>query len=61
MACLFLAVIRQKEATEHWKAEHDKEYYARLTTEGRVSREISNILNYCGSGRGQEDLDAGEY
>lgn len=55
------ALIREKETSEHWKSEHDKEYYARLTTEGRVSREISNILNYSGSGRGQEDLYADEY
>ena len=54
-------LIREKETSEHWKSEHDKEYYARLTTEGRVSREISNILNYSGSGRGQEDLYADEY
>lgn len=55
------ALIREKETSERWKSEHDKEYYARLTTEGRVSREISNILNYSGSGRGQEDLYADEY
>ena len=55
------ALIREKETSEHWKSEHDKEYYIRLTTEGRVSREISNILNYSGSGRGQEDLYADEY
>ena len=55
------ALIREKETSGHWKSEHDKEYYARLTTEGRVSREISNILNYSGSGRGQEDLYADEY
>ena len=58
---LEMAVIRQKEATEHWKDKHKKEHYARLTTEGRVSRELSNIFNYCGSGRGQEDLNADEY
>lgn len=55
------ALIREKETSGHWKSEHDKEYYIRLTTEGRVSREISNILNYSGSGRGQEDLHADEY
>ncbi len=55
------ALIREKETSEHWKDEHKKEYYARLTTEGRVSRELSNIFNYCGSGRGQEDLNADEY
>ena len=55
------ALIREKETSEHWKAEHDKEYYVRLTTEGRVAREINNILNYSGSGRGQEDLYADEY
>lgn len=55
------ALIREKETSEHWKSEHGKEYYARLTTEDRVSREISNILNYSGSGRGQEDLYADEY
>lgn len=55
------ALIREKETSEHWKSEHEKEYYARLTTEGRVSREISNILNYSGSGRGQEELYADEY
>lgn len=55
------ALIREKETSGHWKSEHDKEYYIRLTTEGRVSREISNILNYSGSGRGQEDLYADEY
>ena len=55
------ALIREKETSEHWKSEHDKVFYARLTTEGRVSREISNILNYSGSGRGQEDLYADEY
>ena len=55
------ALIREKETAEHWKAEHDKEYYVRLTTEGRVAREINNILNYSGSGRGQEDLYADEY
>lgn len=55
------ALIREKETSEYWKSEHEKEYYARLTTEGRVSREISNILNYSGSGRGQEELYADEY
>lgn len=55
------ALIREKETSEHWKSEHDKEYYVRLTTEGRVAREINNILNYSGSGRGQEDLYADEY
>lgn len=55
------ALIHEKETSKHWKSEHDKEYYIRLTTEGRVSREISNILNYSGSGRGQEDLYADEY
>ena len=55
------ALIREKETSEYWKSEHDKEYYVRLTTEGRVAREINNILNYSGSGRGQEDLYADEY
>ena len=55
------ALIREKETSEHWKSEYEKEYYVRLTTEGRVAREINNILNYSGSGRGQEELYADEY
>ncbi len=50
------ALIAEREAAEHWKEEYLKEQAYRLSTEGRIMREVNNLLRYDGSGRGQEDL-----
>lgn len=50
------AIIAEREAAEHWKEEFHKEQAYRLSTEGRILREVNNLLRYDGSGRGQEDL-----
>ena len=46
----------EREAAEHWKEEFLKEQAYRLSTEGRIMREVNNLLRYDGSGRGQEEL-----
>lgn len=50
------ALIAEREAAEYWKEQFQREQAWRLTTEGRIMREVSNLLAYDGTGRGQEDL-----
>lgn len=50
------ALNTEREAAEHWKEKFRKEQAYRLSTEGRIMREVNNLLRYDGSGRGQEDL-----
>ena len=50
------ALIAEREAAEHWKEEFLKEQAYRLSTEGRIMREVNNLLRYDGTARGQEDL-----
>lgn len=50
------ALIAEREAAEHWKEQFQREQAWRLTTEGRIMREVNNLLAYDGTGRGQEDL-----
>ena len=50
------ALIAERETAEHWKEEYLKEQAYRLSTEGRIMREVNNLLRYDGSGHGQEDL-----
>ena len=52
------ALIHEKECAEHWKDEFLKEQAYRLSTEGRIMREVNNLLAYDGTARGQEDVDA---
>lgn len=51
------ALIAEREAAEHWKEEFHKEQTFRLSTEGRILREVNNLLRYDGTGCGQEDLE----
>lgn len=41
---------------EHWKEEFHKEQAYRLSTEGRIMREVNNLFRYDGTAHGQEDL-----
>lgn len=50
------ALNTERETAEHWKEEFDKEQAYRLSTEGRIMREINNLLRYDGTAHGQEDL-----
>ena len=50
------ALIAEREAAEHWKEEFHKEQAYRLSTEGRIMREVNNLLRYDGTAHGQEDL-----
>lgn len=50
------ALIAEREAAEHWKEEFNKEQAYRLSTEGRIMREVNNLLCYDGTAHGQEDL-----
>ncbi len=50
------ALIAEREAAEHWKEEFLKEQAYRLSTEGRIMREVNNLLRYDGTAHGQEDL-----
>ena len=52
------ALIHEKECAEHWREEFLKEQAFRLSTEGRIMREVNNLLAYDGTARGQEDVDA---
>lgn len=51
------ALITERETAEHWKEEFLKEQAYRLSTEGRIMREVNNLLRYDGTGHGQEDVD----
>ena len=50
------ALITEREAAEHWKEEFHKEQAYRLSTEGRIMREVNNLLRYDGTAHGQEEL-----
>ncbi len=50
------ALNNEREAAEHWKEEFHKEQAYRLSTEGRIMREVNNLLRYDGTAHGQEDL-----
>lgn len=50
------ALITEREAAEHWKEEFHKEQAYRLSTEGRIMREVNNLLRYDGTANGQEEL-----
>lgn len=50
------ALITEREAAEHWKEEFQKEQAYRLSAEGRIMREVNNLLRYDGTAHGQEDL-----
>lgn len=50
-------LIGERESAEHWKEECDRQAVGRLTAEGRIYREIANILAYDGTAAGQEDVN----
>lgn len=50
------ALSTERETAEHWKEEFNKEQAYRLSTEGRIMREVNNLLRYDGTSHGQEDL-----
>lgn len=50
-------LIAERESAEHWKEECDRQAVGRLTAEGRIYREIANILSYDGTAAGQEDVN----
>ena len=50
------ALITERESAENWKEEFLKEQVYRLSTEGRIMREVNNLLRYDGTAHGQEDL-----
>ena len=50
------ALITERETAEHWKEEFLKEQAYRLSAEGRIMREVNNLLRYDGTAHGQEEL-----
>ena len=50
------ALIGEHETAEHWRELFQREQAWRLTTEGRIMREVNNLLAYDGTSRGQEDV-----
>ena len=46
----------ERETAKHWKEEFHKEQAFRLSTEGRIMREVNNLLRYDGTANGQEEL-----
>lgn len=50
------APITERETAERWKEEFLKEQAYRLSTEGRIMREVNNLLRYDGTAHGQEEL-----
>lgn len=50
------ALITERETAERWKEEFLKEQAYRLSTEGRIMREVNNLLRYDGTAHGQENL-----
>lgn len=50
------ALNTERETAEHWKEEFLKEQAFRLSAEGRIMREVNNLLRYDGTAHGQEDL-----
>lgn len=50
------AFIAEREAAAHWQERFQREQAYRLSTEGRIMREVNNLLRYDGTAHGQEDL-----
>ena len=50
------ALIAEREAAAHWQERFQREQAYRLRTEGRIMREVNNLLRYDGTAHGQEDL-----
>lgn len=50
------ALITERETAEHWKEVFLKEQAYRLSAEGRIMREVNNLLRYDGTAHGQEEL-----
>lgn len=50
------ALNTERETAKHWKEEFNKEQAYRLSTEGRIMREVNNLFRYDGTAHGQEDL-----
>ncbi len=50
------ALIAEREAAAHWQERFQREQAYRLSTEGRIMREVNNLLRYDGTAHGQEDL-----
>lgn len=50
------ALNTERETAEHWREEHQKEQLWRMSTEGRIMREVNNLLRYDGTAHGQEEL-----
>ena len=50
------ALNTERETAERWKEEFHKEQAYRLSTEGRIMREVNNLLRYDGTANGQEEL-----
>lgn len=50
------ALNTEREAAVHLREELLKEQAYRLSTEGRIMREVNNLLCYDGTAHGQEDL-----
>lgn len=50
------ALNTEREAAEHLREELLKEQAYRLSTEGRIMREVNNLLCYDGTAHGQEEL-----
>lgn len=50
------ALNTERETAKRWKEEFLKEQAYRLSTEGRIMREVNNLLRYDGTAHGQEEL-----
>lgn len=50
------ALNTERKTAEHWKEEFLKEQAYRLSAEGRIMREVNNLLRYDGTAHGQEEL-----
>ena len=50
------ALNTERENSMHWKEKFREEQAYRLSTEGRIMREVNNLLRYDGTAHGQEDL-----
>ena len=50
------ALNTERETAERWKEEFLKEQAYRLSAEGRIMREVNNLLRYDGTAHGQEEL-----
>lgn len=46
----------ERETAKHWKEEFLKEQAYRLSADGRIMREVNNLLRYDGTAHGQEEL-----